>query len=249
MRATSVASCALSLVVFVSASTATLMAAETMRKARIEHAVACDRAGWAWEGPGEEIVVDRRRTKRTAKNTTFRLDDELGYWTFPASHADVVVLVGPDNPRSPLNVSIAQETTSAGVVKTCSPEVNEVGRSRPPDLPALEDPSVEHLLATAHVVDPVACARPFQSSNVAHLSTRAFRPSASIQRIAGVVSVGVSLDPNGAIVSAEVVRSPSPVLNDIALWAAKAATYNPEIFRCRPVSSSYDFDVEFGRRP
>jgi TonB family protein len=70
-------------------------------------------------------------------------------------------------------------------------------------------------------------------------------PIAQQQGISGEVTVVVSLDENSKLISATVSKSPSAILNQAAINAAKASTYKTRIEACKPVADSYRFLVEF----
>jgi hypothetical protein len=66
--------------------------------------------------------------------------------------------------------------------------------------------------------------------------------------ISGTVSVEVALDATGAVVSATVLSSPSPILNPFAIFSAEHSSFSPTYFRCRPIAARYGFLVEFQRQ-
>ena len=55
----------------------------------------------------------------------------------------------------------------------------------------------------------------------------------------------MSLDENSKLVSATIRKSPSAILNNAAINAAKASKYQTRIEDCKPVADSYRFLVEF----
>jgi TonB family protein len=65
------------------------------------------------------------------------------------------------------------------------------------------------------------------------------------QGITGVVIVQVSLDENSKLVSAQVVKTPSAILNNAALAAARQSTFKTRVANCKPVADTYLFQVEF----
>lgn len=65
------------------------------------------------------------------------------------------------------------------------------------------------------------------------------------QGISGQVQVTISLDEASHIVSATVRSSPSALLNEAALAAARGSTFRTEIRNCKPVAASYLFTVDF----
>jgi uncharacterized protein len=89
------------------------------------------------------------------------------------------------------------------------------------------------------------CARP----NVAARVVRPVEPDipalAQQQGIEGTVQVVVSLDENSRVTSASIQTSPSAVLNQAALAAARASSFQAEIRDCRPIAAKYLYTVEF----
>lgn len=65
------------------------------------------------------------------------------------------------------------------------------------------------------------------------------------QRIQGTVQVVVSLDEKGQVVDAVIQWSPSPILNEAALAAARKSTFRPEIKNGKPIATKYIFSVDF----
>jgi TonB family protein len=71
-------------------------------------------------------------------------------------------------------------------------------------------------------------------------------PSLAIDAgVRGRVEVLVSVDAGGRVVNAVIKQSPSVVLNDAALGAARASTYRPALHDCKPAPGEYLFAVEF----
>ena len=90
-----------------------------------------------------------------------------------------------------------------------------------------------------------ACARPNVDARTVNAVPAETPPLAQQQGISGEVTVVVSLDENSKLVSATVQKSPSSLLNNAALQAAKSSTYQTRIANCKPVADSYRFIVEF----
>jgi TonB family protein len=92
---------------------------------------------------------------------------------------------------------------------------------------------------------PQSCARP----NVAATTIRAVEPDtpamAQQQGISGTVQVIVSLDEQSHILSTSIGSSPSAVLNQAALSAARQSTFQTEIRDCKPIAAKYLFSVDF----
>ncbi|HEV2641910.1 MAG TPA: energy transducer TonB [Candidatus Elarobacter sp.] len=92
---------------------------------------------------------------------------------------------------------------------------------------------------------PLSCARP----NVAPATLRAAAPDtpsmAQQQGVTGVVHVVVSLDTQNRIVGTRVQSSPSALLNQAALSAARDSQFRTEIRNCEPIAADYIFSVDF----
>jgi TonB family protein len=91
----------------------------------------------------------------------------------------------------------------------------------------------------------VTCAHP----NVPGKVTFAFMPQmpamAANQGIEGVVYVAVALDEKSHITGMKVVSSPSGILNNAALEAARNSTFQTAIKNCKPVAGDFTFGVVF----
>jgi periplasmic protein TonB len=92
---------------------------------------------------------------------------------------------------------------------------------------------------------PVSCARP----NVAATTLRAVEPDtpplAQQQGITGTVQVVVSLDAASHVTGTRIQSSPSALLNNAALSAARQSTFQTEIRDCKPIAADYIFTVDF----
>jgi TonB family protein len=92
---------------------------------------------------------------------------------------------------------------------------------------------------------PLSCARP----NVAATTVRPLEPDtpavAQQQGISGVVQVVVSLDAQSRVVGTRIQTSPSAVLNQAALAAARGSQFRTEVRNCEPVAADYIFSVDF----
>lgn len=100
-------------------------------------------------------------------------------------------------------------------------------------------------VANPQAIDPPSCASPYVPTATLHAFEPDIPPRAAEARITGTVHVAVALDENGRPQHARVASSPSVMLNASALNAALQSTYRPEIFRCKPVASGYEFAVEY----
>ncbi|HEX3465496.1 MAG TPA: energy transducer TonB [Candidatus Elarobacter sp.] len=65
------------------------------------------------------------------------------------------------------------------------------------------------------------------------------------QNISGTVQVIVSLDQDSNVVGVRISSSPSAILNDAALAAARQSVFKTEVRNCKPVAADYIFSVEF----
>jgi TonB family protein len=224
--------------------------AQDTRTPSAEPPISCDTIGSVWIRDDGSIVVDRRVEKRYGiQQAAYRLDDKNGYWLYPASGADVVVLTKPNGATDPVNVSIARATDAYAVERLCEPIVRIPSAKPPSDAATFEGTTEAGLLAFRHVDDPLSCDMPFANGSV----TRAKAPEvpllAAQNGIEGNVTVEVTLDPSGAVTKAIVTHSPSPLLNNAAIDAAKQTQFTPTYFRCRPIAARYAFLVEFAFTP
>jgi TonB family protein len=92
---------------------------------------------------------------------------------------------------------------------------------------------------------PQSCARP----NVPATTIRAVEPDtpaiAQQQNISGTVQVIVSLDANSNVTGTRIQSSPSAILNNAALSAARQSKFQTEIRDCKPIAADYIFSVDF----
>jgi hypothetical protein len=209
-------------------------------------AAMCEQTGYSWSGPNGVIVVDRRKTEHLGiRDVTYRLDDANGYWIFPPSTTLVSTLAPPPNAGTALNLSIAQLTTDHGVVETCAPSIRGVASKPPADVPSTDGPDVSHLVPTSHTDDSITCEDPFVVSHVVKAVAPNTPALAALNHVTGEVFIRVRLDPAGQLVSADVIKSPSSLLDRAAVASAHLSQYSPSIFRCRPIASDYIFIVDF----
>lgn len=92
---------------------------------------------------------------------------------------------------------------------------------------------------------PPACAQPNVAAATLDPVVPDTPPLAQQQGLTGDVTVLVSLDERSHLVTARILKSPSILLNDAALRAARASSYRTEVRDCRPVAADYAFIVEF----
>ena len=92
---------------------------------------------------------------------------------------------------------------------------------------------------------PVACAVPNADARTINAAQPETPAIAQQQGITGDVTVQVSLDENSKLVGEKVVKTPSSLLNNAALAAARDSTFKTRIVDCKPVADSYLFVVSF----
>jgi TonB family protein len=89
---------------------------------------------------------------------------------------------------------------------------------------------------------PPPCTVPDQAPRIVNQVQPDSPPMAQQQGITGDVVVRVTLDALGAVAAASVWSSPSAILNQAALQAARASTYQPGLQGCKPGGT---LDVRF----
>jgi TonB family protein len=92
---------------------------------------------------------------------------------------------------------------------------------------------------------PQSCARPNVPATTLHAIEPDTPAMAQSQGISGTVQVIVALDESSHIVSTSIGSSPSAVLNQAALQAARQSTFQTEIKDCKPIAARYLFSVDF----
>ncbi|HZO92504.1 MAG TPA: energy transducer TonB [Candidatus Baltobacteraceae bacterium] len=95
------------------------------------------------------------------------------------------------------------------------------------------------------VPKPGACARPNVPATTIHAAEPITPPVGQEQGIAGDVQVAVSLNENSQVTAVRILSSPSVVLNEAALNAARASTFQTEIRNCIPIPADYIFTASF----
>jgi TonB family protein len=93
------------------------------------------------------------------------------------------------------------------------------------------------------------CAVPNAPAEIIDRAVAVKPPIAAQQNVSGTVSISVALDRAGRVVSATVVGSPSALLNQVALAAARQTTFRPPMRNCTPVPGSYTLAFAFPREP
>jgi hypothetical protein len=205
--------------------------------------IICDPLGDVWTRPDGALVIDRRIEKNYGIwQAAYRIDDRNGYWLYPMSGADVVVLAKPPDAMASVNVSI--DTAQGVSVRACQPTVGSP-RTAPAADASLDTSSIKPLRPVQHVLDPLSCEQPFKFGRVTKAVAPDTPPEAVLAGISGTVMVEVALDQSGAVIAAFPTDSPSPILNGPAVFAAEQTQYSPAFFRCRPIAARYEFLVEF----
>jgi periplasmic protein TonB len=92
---------------------------------------------------------------------------------------------------------------------------------------------------------PLACSRPNVPASTIHAVEPDTPPIALQQGVQGVVQVVVSLNENSRVTGTLVRSSPSVILNNAALSAARQSTFQTEVRDCKPIAADYIFSVEF----
>ncbi|HEV2740750.1 MAG TPA: SIMPL domain-containing protein [Candidatus Elarobacter sp.] len=93
---------------------------------------------------------------------------------------------------------------------------------------------------------PAACARPNAVASVIRAAPTDVPAMAQQQGLQGIVRMIVSLDADSRVAGVRVQSSPSAILNQAALAAARQSTYQTEIRDCRPVAVDYLYPVYVG---
>jgi TonB family protein len=88
------------------------------------------------------------------------------------------------------------------------------------------------------------CATPDRAPQLLRLAAADNPPMAQQQGISGDVVVRVTLDASGAVTGAQIVSSPSAILNFAALAATRASTYQPGLQSCKP-GGTLDVTIRF----
>lgn len=68
------------------------------------------------------------------------------------------------------------------------------------------------------------------------------------RRIGGIVEVRITVGTDGKVEEAEITRSPSPLLNQAALDAARAMVFEPALANGKPVRAQLKRRFKFGLR-
>lgn len=101
------------------------------------------------------------------------------------------------------------------------------------------------LLANADSGGAQSCARPNVPAMVVRAVNADIPLMAQQQGISGNVQVMVSLDASSHVIGTRIMSSPSAILNNAALTAARESTYQTEVRDCVPIASYFIFTVQF----
>ena len=101
-----------------------------------------------------------------------------------------------------------------------------------------------HELVTAAVV-AAACAVPNRPAAVVRAAEPDVPAMAQQQGIFGTVHVAVTVAADGSVTAVRIVDSPSAILNQAALRAARESTYQPQLENCKAVAADYLLALEF----
>ena len=158
----------------------------------------------------------------------------------------------PQQPKIKINTQKTESKTNSGPQETANKytqgntqgipqgEGTSAPSTAPPATPAPPPPPTPRPTPT-----PASCARP----NVPATTLRAIEPDtpqmAQQQGISGTVQVIVALDENSKITGTSIQSSPSAILNNAALSAARNSTFQTEIRDCKPIAARYIFSVDF----
>jgi protein TonB len=92
---------------------------------------------------------------------------------------------------------------------------------------------------------PQSCAHPSVPASTIHAVEPDTPSLAQQQGIQGTVQVVVSLNESSRVTATRVQSSPSAILNNAAVSAARQSTFQTEIRDCKPIAADYIFSVEF----
>jgi len=176
------------------------------------------------------LVRFREGSRPIAGNGTFRLDTRNAHVVAPFDGSMTIV-------RAPLD----QDVIAAAIVS-----VNAYGRDvtcplRATLVQAVDPVSDAAVVPHTRTFDavlvadpPLTCEHPFVEGGADHSVAIDTPPMARQQGIGGIVVVSVLVDEAGRPKDARIVSSPSSILNQAALAAARSMTYTPAIYRCAP---------------
>jgi len=90
-----------------------------------------------------------------------------------------------------------------------------------------------------------ACAHPNVAASTIAAANVDTPPLAQQNGISGIVDIVVRLDEHSHITATRIAHSPSPLLNEAALRAARSSTFRTEVRDCVPIAAEYVFSVDF----
>jgi hypothetical protein len=90
-----------------------------------------------------------------------------------------------------------------------------------------------------------ACAQPDLPPTTLHALDPSLSADATYQRIAGTVVLRLVLDDRSNVLWADVIRSPSPLLNEASIQAVRGSTFRTEIRDCKGIPAEYVFTYEY----
>ncbi len=137
----------------------------------------------------------------------------------------------------------ALELRPRGIVKTPYPAVTICAALAA--IAALGKFGGAQTIAPGPMPAATACARPNSAATTIRAAMPDTPPIAQQQGIVGIVQVVVTLDADSNVVGARIQTSPSAVLNEAAIAAARASTFRTEVRDCVPRGGQFIFTVEF----
>ena len=163
----------------------------------------------------------------------------------------------PQPPRQPLRINAPHQDAHHGGNTSENPNAHPTGSPNggphggetaaplagavPAATPAAPTPT-----PTPHPTPtPLSCARPNVPATTLHALEPETPAMAVQQGISGTVGVVVTLDAQSRIVATRIQSSPSALLNQPALAAARGSQFRTEVKNCEPVAADYLFTVEF----
>jgi hypothetical protein len=95
---------------------------------------------------------------------------------------------------------------------------------------------------------PANCPQPNVPATVLHGVEPVPSALASVDRVTGTVVIFLVLDDRSQVMWTSVARSPSLLLDQSSIDAARASTYRTEVRNCKPIASGYVFGVSYATR-
>jgi TonB family protein len=161
----------------------------------------------------------------------------------------VVHTPAPVQPKLKINTAKTSAKTNTGPTEETNKYTQGTTQGIPQGIgtskPIPSAPPATPAATPAPTATPLACARPNVPATTIHASEPDMPAMAQQQGITGTVQVVVSLDTTSHVTNAKVQSSPSALLNNAALQAARNSTFQTEIRNCKPIAADYIFSVEF----